>query len=45
MSGFTDNAVAIDGPREPNTHFIGKPFAPEELLAKVRTVLASFPRA
>jgi signal transduction histidine kinase/ActR/RegA family two-component response regulator len=45
MSGFTDNAVAIDGPREPNTHFIGKPFAPEELLAKVRTVLASAPRA
>jgi nitrogen-specific signal transduction histidine kinase/ActR/RegA family two-component response regulator len=45
MSGFTDNAVAFDGPLEQNTHFIGKPFAPEELLAKVRAVLASAARA
>jgi PAS domain S-box-containing protein len=44
MSGFTDNAVTLDGLREPNTHFIGKPFAPEELLAKVRAVLVSAPR-
>jgi PAS domain S-box-containing protein len=44
MSGFTDNTVALDGPLEQNTNFIGKPFAPEELLAKVRAVLASAPR-
>jgi PAS domain S-box-containing protein len=44
MSGFTDNTVALEGPLEQNTNFIGKPFAPEELLAKVRAVLASAPR-
>ena len=44
MSGFTDDAVTLEGLREPNTHFIGKPFSPEELLARVRAVLGSAPR-
>jgi len=44
MSGFTDDAITLEGLREPNTHFIGKPFSPEELLARVRAVLGSAPR-
>ena len=44
MSGFTDDAVTLDGLRAPNTYFIGKPFAPEEILERVREVLASAPR-
>ena len=39
MSGYTDNAVSIDGTLDERLHFIEKPFSPEQLAKKVRAVL------
>jgi DNA-binding NtrC family response regulator len=39
MSGYTDNAIAINGALEERFHFIEKPFSPEQLARKVRAVL------
>jgi PAS domain S-box-containing protein len=38
-SGYSEAAVATHGVLEPGTWFIGKPFTPEGLLARVREVL------
>ena len=39
MSGYTGSQVAHHGTLDEEDHFIEKPFSPEELAAKVRTVL------
>ena len=39
MSGYTDNAIAINGSLDDRVHFIEKPFSPEQLARKVRAVL------
>jgi len=39
MSGYTDNAIVHHGVLEPGTHFIGKPFAADELRRKAREAL------
>jgi len=39
MSGYTDNVIAQHGVLEPGTPFIQKPFTPQALTQKVRTVL------
>jgi PAS domain S-box-containing protein len=39
MSGYTDNAIAINGALDEHVHFIEKPFSPEQLARKVRAVL------
>ena len=41
MSGYTDDAVINYGIRHDATHFLQKPFDPEELALKVREVLNS----
>ncbi len=43
MSGYTDDAVVRGGVEGPSTHFIQKPFTPDELAAKVRAVLDAGP--
>jgi CheY-like chemotaxis protein len=40
-SGYTDDASVRDGVREAGTAFLQKPFAPEDLIHKVREVLAT----
>jgi DNA-binding response OmpR family regulator len=40
MSGYTDDAIARHGVLEPGMHFLQKPFAPEELVRKVREALS-----
>jgi CheY-like chemotaxis protein len=40
-SGYTDDATVRDGVREEGTAFLQKPFAPEDLISKVREVLAA----
>ena len=40
-SGYTDDATVRDGVREAGTAFLQKPFAPEELIHKVREVLTT----
>jgi PAS domain S-box-containing protein len=39
MSGYTDQAIVIQGVLEPGMEFIQKPFTPEALAAKVRATL------
>ncbi len=39
MSGYTDEAINPQGALEEGLSFIQKPFAPDELLRKVREVL------
>jgi PAS domain S-box-containing protein len=39
-SGYTDDASLRDGVRESGTAFLQKPFAPEDLIHKIREVLA-----
>ena len=41
ISGYTDNAVALNGYLDEPIHFIQKPFTPEFLLKKVRKVLGA----
>ena len=41
MSGYTDDILAEHGIRRENTHFVGKPFTPQELAAKVSAILRS----
>jgi len=40
MSGYTNDVIPLDGALDEEINFIEKPFAPEELARKVRTVLA-----
>lgn len=39
MSGYTDNAIAHHGVLDPATHFLHKPFSPDQLLHEVRRAL------
>jgi CheY-like chemotaxis protein len=39
MSGYTDDMLAHHGVLEPNVYLLPKPFAPDELGAKLREVL------
>jgi PAS domain S-box-containing protein len=39
MSGYTDDAVGRHGVLAPGTHFIEKPFTPEDMTRKIREVL------
>jgi CheY-like chemotaxis protein len=39
MSGYTDNAISINGALDERFQFIEKPFSPEQLARKVRAVL------
>ncbi len=39
-SGYTDDATILDGVREAGTPFLQKPFAPEDLIRKIRDVLS-----
>ena len=39
MSGYTEDAIVRHGVRDSSTVLLGKPFAPADLLAKVREVL------
>ena len=41
MSGYSDDAIANHGVLGEGTHFIQKPFSPEDLAGKVRTVLGT----
>jgi PAS domain S-box-containing protein len=41
MSGYTDDVIAHHGVLDEGTHFIQKPFSPEELAGKVRAVLGA----
>ena len=40
-SGYTDDASVLQGVREAGTAFLQKPFAPEDLILKLREVLAT----
>ena len=39
MSGYTDDVIVRHGVSEGASHFLQKPYSPEELAAKVRAVL------
>jgi hypothetical protein len=39
MPGYTDDAIAHHGVLDPSVEYIQKPFTPELLASKVRTVL------
>jgi hypothetical protein len=40
-SGYTDDATVLEGVREAGTPFLQKPFAPEDLIRKLREVLST----
>lgn len=40
MSGYTDDAIVEHGVLEEGTHFIQKPFTPERLIRKIRSLLS-----
>jgi CheY-like chemotaxis protein len=40
-SGYTDDASVLQGVREAGTAFLQKPFAPEDLIRKLREVLSA----
>ncbi len=40
MSGYTDDAIVHHGILNPGSHFLSKPFAPHQLVKRVREVLA-----
>ncbi len=40
-SGYTDDATVLEGVREAGTAFLQKPFAPEDLIRKLREVLSA----
>jgi PAS domain S-box-containing protein len=40
MSGYTDNAIVHHGVLDPRTHFLHKPFTPDQLLSEIRRTLA-----
>ncbi len=40
-SGYTDDTTVLDGVREAGTPFLQKPFAPEDLVRKLREVLST----
>ena len=42
MSGYNDDIIAHHGILEDNVNFIGKPFSPNTLAAKIREVLDNF---
>jgi FixJ family two-component response regulator len=39
MSGYTDEAIVHHGVLDGEAEFIGKPFTPQELASKIRSVL------
>ena len=39
MSGYTNNAIVHHGILDQNTNFIQKPFTPDDLLKKIRSIL------
>ena len=41
MSGYTDNAIAHHGVLNARTHFVHKPFTPDQLISEVRRTLAA----
>ena len=43
VSGYTDDAVAQAGLRDPGASFLQKPFSPEALAARVRQILSGKP--
>jgi DNA-binding NarL/FixJ family response regulator len=43
MSGYTDNAILRDGMLGDSATFLQKPFTPEELLRKLRSVMETEP--
>ena len=43
MSGYTDDAIVRRGILDEGAHFIQKPFSPEELAEKIRTILDAAP--
>ena len=45
MSGYTDDVIAQHGVLDEGTHFLQKPFSPDELAEKVREVLGPPPSA
>jgi YesN/AraC family two-component response regulator len=40
VSGYTENAIVHGGQLDAHVHFLAKPFDSQQLLAKVREVLA-----
>jgi signal transduction histidine kinase/ActR/RegA family two-component response regulator len=44
MSGYTSDEVLLQGVREDQVEFLHKPFAPRDLLARVRQILSQPPR-
>jgi DNA-binding NtrC family response regulator len=39
ISGYTDSAVVREGVQDTTIHYLNKPFAPDQLLAKIRGLL------
>jgi len=44
MSGYADQDLVRQGLLEPGTHFLQKPFTPQELAVRIRTILDRAPR-
>jgi len=42
MSGYSGEAIDLGGELKDNSHFIQKPFSPQDLAGKVREVLGPF---